>query len=225
MVFNLVQNAGEAFQDRPEGVVRLWAEPAGDGVRIGVSDNGRGMPPEVIERCTDPFFTTKTRGLSTGLGLSLVHGILQSAQARLEIESAPDRGTTFSFILPPAVDRPVVDAWALLTLTEPRQRAIASAILSSCGFDILPEPVDDDPRPAVWIAGREDDLEARAQRFTSGPGRRRVLVVTEQPIDSPTARRVSLAGPTGIASALRRFLAETAEPAKPSPSPCLQPSK
>ncbi len=225
VVFNLVQNAGEAFQDRPEGVVRLWAEPAGDGVRIGVSDNGRGMPPEVLERCTDPFFTTKTRGLSTGLGLSLVHGILQSAQARLEIESAPDRGTTFSFILPPAVDRPVVDAWALLTLTEPRQRAIASAILSSCGFDILPEPADDDPRPAVWIAGREDDLEARAQRFTSGPGRRRVLVVTEQPIDSPTARRVSLAGPTGIASALRRFLAETTEPAKPAPSPCLQPSK
>ncbi|MCC6907086.1 MAG: response regulator [Phycisphaerales bacterium] len=103
VAFNLIQNAGEVLRGRDDGLVRLWAqaEESGEGVRIGVSDNGPGMPPEVLKRCLDPFFTTKTRGISTGLGLSLVHGIIRAAGSQLAVTSSLGRGTTFSFVLPP----------------------------------------------------------------------------------------------------------------------------
>ncbi|MDZ4753949.1 MAG: PAS domain-containing sensor histidine kinase [Phycisphaerae bacterium] len=97
-VFNLVQNAGDAVRGRPDGRVRLWAvhghEP--NTVRLGVTDNGSGMTAEVKARCLEPFFTSKVRSLSTGLGLSLVHSIMQQSRGTIEIESVPDHGATFT---------------------------------------------------------------------------------------------------------------------------------
>lgn len=69
-------------------------------VVICVIDHGEGMPPEVVRRATEPFFTTKTPG--TGLGLAMVHGFVQQSHGRLEIESAPGQGTTIRMIFPVA---------------------------------------------------------------------------------------------------------------------------
>lgn len=91
----------------------------GDYVVIEVSDSGAGMPPEVLSRVLEPFFTTKEVGKGTGLGLSMVYGFIKQSGGHLKIYSEVGRGTTIRIYLPrakvdgkpPAKDEPapVVD--------------------------------------------------------------------------------------------------------------------
>ena len=67
------------------------------GAVIEVSDNGCGMPREIIKSIFDPFFTTKPNG--TGLGLSIVYSIIEHYNSRLDVESEVNKGTTFNMRL------------------------------------------------------------------------------------------------------------------------------
>jgi PAS domain S-box-containing protein len=69
-------------------------------VRLCVSDTGSGIPPQVLERMFDPFFTTKGVGEGTGLGLSLVHGIVADLEGAIDVRTAVGRGTAFTIWLP-----------------------------------------------------------------------------------------------------------------------------
>jgi PAS domain S-box-containing protein len=69
-------------------------------VRLCVSDTGGGIPPRVLERMFDPFFTTKGVGEGTGLGLSLVHGIVADLGGAIDVHTAEGHGTTFTIWLP-----------------------------------------------------------------------------------------------------------------------------
>lgn len=102
VTLNLVQNAGEALASCANGAVTIWAKPGSGGksITIGISDNGPGMSDEIRARCFEPFFTTKTRAISTGLGLSLVHGIIRRANGTIDLQSAPGRGVTILLNLP-----------------------------------------------------------------------------------------------------------------------------
>lgn len=163
-VFNLLVNASEAVEDCEPAKVMITARLSGDGryVRLSVSDNGHGMSSEVKRHAMDPFYTTKSRGLSTGLGLSLVHGVAKAAHGSVEIESEPSRGTTVSMmmIVSPE-DREAAageaDARALeivVSVQNERLRAFVFALFQGTRHDVLnmPDPDIDDVRAAdMWI--------------------------------------------------------------------------
>jgi PAS domain S-box-containing protein len=99
VLVNLTNNARDALAG-PDGTVRLTAEIAADAdtrpaqlgegrfIRISASDNGVGMSPEVLERVTEPFFTTKANGKGTGLGLAKARGFAEQSGGALTIDSA-----------------------------------------------------------------------------------------------------------------------------------------
>jgi signal transduction histidine kinase len=98
---NLITNAAQAVGERERGgTIRLAATARGEDVEITVSDDGPGIAPEVIPRIFDPFFTTKDVGAGSGLGLSIVHGIVDRHGGRIEVESRMGEGTTFRITLP-----------------------------------------------------------------------------------------------------------------------------
>ena len=99
---NLLVNAAQAIPER--GVITLRTRCDGDVVRISVEDDGCGIPPEIRDRIFDPFFTTKPVGKGTGLGLSVTYGIVEKHGGRIELDSAPGRGSRFVVCLP--VKRP-----------------------------------------------------------------------------------------------------------------------
>ncbi len=98
-ILNLVRNAVDAMP--AGGTLRVCTRRAGDGLAaLEVEDSGEGMPPEILRRATEPFFTTKPPGSGTGLGLSMVHGFAEQSGGRLEIESVPGKGTKVRLLLP-----------------------------------------------------------------------------------------------------------------------------
>jgi signal transduction histidine kinase len=90
--------------ERETGCVRVSVigDPHAETVLLRVSDNGPGMSEEVIRRCTEPYFSTKPRGGSTGMGLSFVNRLLTGAGGRLDIDSIVGQGTTVTLTLPTA---------------------------------------------------------------------------------------------------------------------------
>jgi PAS domain S-box-containing protein len=113
VLMNLATNSAHAMSSGGALEVRLEPFVAGEefaaahpGTRTGpharlvVSDTGAGMPPEILERALEPFFTTKAPGEGTGLGLSVIHGIVRSHSGAMEIASTVGRGTTVVLYLP-----------------------------------------------------------------------------------------------------------------------------
>jgi signal transduction histidine kinase len=99
VLVNLLKNAAHAIQGRPEGQIVVSLDCEAEQAVLRVRDNGIGMTPEVWERIWDPFFTTKGGG-GTGLGLDISRSIIQSHGGRIECQSAPGRGATFTIFLP-----------------------------------------------------------------------------------------------------------------------------
>ncbi len=110
-ILNLAVNARDAMPDG--GVLRFTTRNAagsgkegseqGDYVAIEVTDTGIGMTDEIARLAFEPFFTTKTAVKASGLGLSQVHGLASQSRGEVSIDSAPDRGTTVTLLLPRAV--------------------------------------------------------------------------------------------------------------------------
>jgi PAS domain S-box-containing protein len=115
VLLNLGFNAMHAMQNSG-GVMRIALEPvvldlaaagiahieSGRYARLAFSDTGHGMDAETCKRIFDPFFTTKEVGQGTGLGLSVVHGIMQAHHGAISVQSAPGKGATFTMLLPEA---------------------------------------------------------------------------------------------------------------------------
>ncbi len=116
MLMNLCTNASHAMRDKGGELTVILVQVQRDEVgadlrkdmssnafiKLTISDTGTGMAPEVAERIFDPYFTTKEKGEGTGLGLAVVHGIVESHQGSIRVESKPDQGTRFHIYLPTA---------------------------------------------------------------------------------------------------------------------------
>ncbi|RMH04761.1 MAG: PAS domain S-box protein [Nitrospirae bacterium] len=98
MVLNLVINAIQAMPQG--GTLRLRLAPTNSHIELAIADTGCGIPEEHRSKLFDPFFTTKPPGEGTGLGLTVVHGIVQEHDGRIEVESTIGKGTTFRIFLP-----------------------------------------------------------------------------------------------------------------------------
>jgi PAS domain S-box-containing protein len=103
---NLISNARDAMEDSKglKKELTITSSVAQDGgppsVVVAVKDSGVGIPPEILDKVLEPFFSTKPVGKGTGLGLSLCFGIIEAHGGRLEIKSRPGEGTEVRIILP-----------------------------------------------------------------------------------------------------------------------------
>ena len=164
----LGRDGGVPGADRPLPA----ALKAGRYLRLAVSDTGSGMPPEVLARVAEPFFTTKPPGKGTGLGLAMAKGFAEQSGGALAIESAPGRGTTVALWLPVAAGQTVVppspEAEAarpfrggrgriLLVDDDAAVRRVTAEQLEEAGYAVL--PADAGPAAlALLDAGEAVDL-------------------------------------------------------------------
>lgn len=95
---NIIVNAVHAIADH--GVIRIKTYAQGENAVIKISDNGIGIPEDVMKRMFEPFFTTKPVGIGTGLGLSIVYGIIKEHNGSINIQSRPFEETTFTISIP-----------------------------------------------------------------------------------------------------------------------------
>ena len=140
----------------------------GEYVRISVTDNGSGMPPEVLSKIFEPFFTTKEQGKGTGLGLATSFGIVQQHGGWITCDSVVGTGTTFHIFLPRCTDEepaetalPVVPdgpvrggaETILLVDDEMVVRAVAQGLLKKLGYNVI---TADDGEAALEVLHRMD---------------------------------------------------------------------
>ncbi|MFK8250826.1 cell cycle histidine kinase CckA [Ancylobacter sp. sgz301288] len=167
VVVNLAVNARDAMPDGGTLTIRLanvtageadrYADsglPPADHVLIEVQDTGTGIPPDIIDKIFEPFFSTKEVGKGTGLGLSTVYGIVKQTGGTLQVESQPGTGTLFRVFLPrhaaepeeapvKAPEAPTKPAdmtgrgTVLLVEDEEAVRAFAARALASRGYQVL----------------------------------------------------------------------------------------
>ncbi|MCX2686347.1 PAS domain-containing protein [Pseudomonas sp. DCB_AW] len=133
---------------------------AGDYLRLGVKDNGRGMSAEVAARAVDPFFTTKPMGQGTGLGLSMVYGFVRQSGGQMRILSKPDEGTLIELYLPRHL------AWQAMNSFETPAQLPASGNSLPTGQIVLVE--DQEPLRLV-IREVLEELGHDVQAFADGP--------------------------------------------------------
>ena len=129
---------------------RIGDEHLGPGqyVKLSVSDSGYGIEKEVVERIFEPFFTTKEMNEGTGLGLSVVHGIIKSHDGAIAVSSTPGQGTTFDIFLPRIESGEIQEVQSsqldtkdseLILLVDDEEMIInsTSQILKRLGFDVI----------------------------------------------------------------------------------------
>lgn len=146
---NLITNAEQAMEQRDGHHHRLSVRTrrAGEAIRIEVEDTGAGIPPNLIERIFNPFFTTKPTGSGTGLGLSISLGIVREHEGRIWAETPPQGGARFVVEVP---------------ITEPRTSGEHTATVAV-------QPVGSD-QLRVLVVDDEASVRVSLQRYLAGKG-------------------------------------------------------
>jgi two-component system cell cycle sensor histidine kinase/response regulator CckA len=184
IVINLVVNACDAMEGEGRIDVSLCLGPAvgpcddaesgdrahGPGAVLTIADDGPGMSPEVLARCLEPFFTTKSRGQGSGLGMSTVYGLIKERGGQMDIDSDTS-GTTIRIWLPLSEDSPAAqgdegEVWPpgqtiagriLMVEDEPDLRLMGQQCLASMGLEVL---VAESAEFALFLLSREGPFDA-----------------------------------------------------------------
>jgi nitrogen-specific signal transduction histidine kinase/ActR/RegA family two-component response regulator len=162
IIMNLCTNAVHAIGEK-EGILEIAVQHAeidhtrkdsligleiGPYIQLSVRDTGAGMPPEIVERIFDPYFTTKDKGVGTGLGLAVVHGIVKKSGGAIKVDSEFGKGSAFHIYLPrvdqaaprPA-DQPEIPAGGserILFVDDEKMLAdIGQKVLERLGYDVV----------------------------------------------------------------------------------------
>ncbi len=171
VLMNLCLNAADAMEDT--GILTLAARPGSPGpprmVRLTVSDTGAGMDRPTLERVFDPFYTTKSPGEGTGLGLYIAYGIVKAHGGSIDVRSRPGAGTTFTIELP-ACPPPAA----------PAEAAEMSAPSRGKGGTVL--VVDDEPGILTLL---EDILRAEGYRVLTARDGEAALEVLSREREGP----------------------------------------
>ncbi len=117
LLMNLCINARDAMDGKGNINIRLaWSREMegervacrkrieGDWVELSITDTGSGIKPDVLDRIFDPFYTTKDVGKGTGMGLSVIHGIMRNHGGHILVETEIGKGSTFRLLFPPAIE-------------------------------------------------------------------------------------------------------------------------
>ncbi|CAN5789949.1 hypothetical protein BH11MYX2_BH11MYX2_33390 [soil metagenome] len=164
VLMNLAVNARDAMDNG--GTLRLETRKDGGSAILVVGDSGSGMTPAVLARVFEPFFTTKGVGRGTGLGLAVVHGIVEQAGGSISVHSEPDIGTTFTITLP--------------TIAEAVEASNTSAVVVSRGTERI-LLVDDD-----WHVRHAAARALRSRGYTvheAENGRAALRILDDRAID------------------------------------------
>lgn len=190
-VLNLVVNAAEAIGHHGRVEFRACRGP-GRTLRLCVTDNGRGMSDEVRRRATDPFFTTKKRGLGTGMGLAIVRGIVSGVGGEIEIESEEGKGTGVTLTLHASDGgREPSRRSAVVSIRDERARAMVSAFFGAAGFEVARPGRDASAPPGarIWVTEPTRGAVSAATRFlAAGPGRG--VLIYGRPEEAPPGGHV-----------------------------------
>ena len=169
VIANLTINAKQAMpsggalhvraENVPEAECQSMTDISGPCVRLTMRDEGTGIPPKIVDRIFDPYFTTKQTG--RGLGLAVTHSIIEKHGGRINVDSVSDIGTTFTVLLPADTSETIQlktceneaernlgpeSASILLMDDEVTVRKAASKMMETCGYEVDTVP---DGRNAV----------------------------------------------------------------------------
>ena len=225
---NLITNAEQAMERAEHEKQRLIVRTrvAGEVIRVEVEDTGPGIPPSLLERIFNPFFTTKPTGSGTGLGLSISLGIVREHEGRIWAENASQGGARFVIELPlvqphapedsqstPAVRSPTDRLHVLVVDDEASVRVALQRYLSSRGHEVETTAsakealarMREDAFDAVIVDMRMPDLSGE-QLFQELKAR-----------DPACAERVIFTTGQLVDDSVRTFLASTGRPCVPKP--------
>ncbi len=192
-VLNLLVNAGESVAPgRHTGRIRLFAtaRPNGETVRLSVADNGRGMSVGIQRRAFDLFFTTKSRGIGTGLGLPLARRVAHRAGGDVQIRSTPGKGTTVDLILPTATRprgqgaqpaSPRSTHCAAVSFTDHRTAALVAQALAASGTRVRSSAGTHPGQADLWVTRPTRAALSVAKRWRKGHPERVLIVVGAPP--------------------------------------------
>jgi len=179
IIMNLCTNAAHAMEESG-GILEVSLEDTvldeaftrqhpdllpGSYVQLSVSDTGHGMSSEVLQRIFDPFFTTKADGKGTGMGLSVVHGIVHNHGGTISVDSKSDGGTRFDIYLPVIADKtsreksmpealPKGSERVLIIDDEPFQADIGKQVLERLGYTVVTQ---NDAHAALDVFRKQPD--------------------------------------------------------------------
>jgi two-component system NtrC family sensor kinase len=225
---NLITNAEQAME-RAEGKhhrLTVRTRNAGDIIRIEVEDTGGGIPPNLVERIFNPFFTTKPTGHGTGLGLSISLGIVREHEGRIWAENTPQGGARFIVELPVIAPRasgefqavhpshPVGDSLHILVVDdEASVRVALQRYLAARGHDVETTASGQDAL-GLLRAGQYDAVIVD-MRMPDLSGEQ--LFEELRSADREHAERVIFTTGDLVSEQMRRFLDGSGRPCVPKP--------